>query len=103
MFFIIPGVCVFWTTSMGMPALGVGDVVDRDCKMYAVLNDMALTRPDPRHPAGKPREPQAVARFSPSRAPEVALDGRTRPRPPKRENRQLAPAARSLLFLTPFA
>jgi hypothetical protein len=35
---------------MGMPALGVGDVVDRDCKMYAVLNDMALTRPDPRHP-----------------------------------------------------
>ena len=50
MFFIIPGVCVFWTTLMGMPALGIGDVVDRDCKMYAVLNDMALTRPDPRHP-----------------------------------------------------
>jgi hypothetical protein len=50
MFFIIPGVCVFWTTSMGVPALGIGDVVDRDCKVYAVLNDMALTGPDPRHP-----------------------------------------------------
>jgi hypothetical protein len=50
MFFIIPGVCVFWMTSMGMPALGIGDVVDRDCKMYAILNDMALTRPDPRPP-----------------------------------------------------
>jgi hypothetical protein len=49
---------------MGMPALGIGDVVDRDCKMYPVLNDMSLTRPDPRHPFRGHKRPMEYSKIS---------------------------------------